>query len=94
MGLYVFDQTRQHVAYLEHAVELFHNHPLIVAQLELPQPQLTPLCEQINCLAMLQGKLQQVEGQVPAGRNVSWHQTDREPKISQDLIPGWEYLGH
>jgi len=45
------------VAYLEHAVELFNHHPLIIRQLKLPQPQLTLLHEQINHLEMLQGIL-------------------------------------
>ena len=77
----------QRVAYLEHTAELFNNRPLIIGQLKLPQPQLTLLCEQIDCLAMLQGILQQVDGRVPLGRNVSGHQTDREAKIVQDVFP-------
>ena len=80
-------------AYLEYAVELFDNHPLVIGQLKLPQPQLMPLCEQIDCLAMLQGILQQVKGRVPSGRNVSGHQTDHEAKIVQDVFPCQENNG-
>ena len=91
----MFDQTRgiNVFAYLEYAVELFDNHPLVIGQLELPQPQLMPLREQIDRPAMLQGILQQVEGRVPMGRNISGHQTDREVKIVQDFLPGWEDNG-
>ena len=74
-------------------MELLYDFPLIIGQLELPQPQLTPLCEQIDCLAMLQGILQQVESRVPTGRNISRHQTDREAKIGQDFFPGQEDFG-
>ena len=80
-------------AYLKDVVKLLNQLPLILVQLEFPQAKVLALSDFINHLSMLQRILPQVEGRIPSGGNVLWHEGDDLIQFLQGRLLDWEDTG-